>query len=176
MDVDRLRKAMDGNRIVFLSGDESIDIGSDALSGLATGDEKVVCISVAKSAVERKEQLEELGVADENVFFIDGSKTDDEVRAENIVFVNPSNLTDLSISLTHAIETLTPQGPVIVMLDTIEALGLYSDEKEFRRFIHAFCNKMRQHEVPVLLIGSGETLDGEMRSLIEQFTDETVEA
>jgi len=177
MDVGRIEGAMKGDRIVFLSADQGSDIGSDTLSGLATGDETVICISVTKSAMERKQELADLGVADENVFFIDGSTVeDDEVREQNVVFVNPSNLTGLSIALTNAVDTLRQEGPIVVMLDTIEALGLYSDEESFRRFIHAFCTKMRQYGVPVLLLGAGAALDEEMRSLVQQFADVTVEA
>lgn len=175
MNVGLLRDAMNDDKVVFLTVEEGdTDTASHVLSEMAGMEDQIVFVTVSKPAMTRKEDLDADGVADDNVFFIDGSKVEDgRVREENVVFVDPANLTDLSISLTQAVEQLTENGPVVLLLDAITALGLYSDEQDFKQFIHVLCNKMRQHGVPVLLIGTDEALDDEMESLVSQFADST---
>lgn len=176
MDTGALSDAMDSGNVVFLSVGED-DVASDVAGDLASDDRTVIFISVSKPAMTRKKELVAQGVSDENVFFIDGSGSDEgAVRQENVAFVNPANLTELSIALNQAVETMSLQGPVVVMLDALESLGMYSDEQIFRRFIHVLCNKMRAYGAAVVLIGTADSIDPGLRSLLNQFADKTVDA
>lgn len=174
MDATGLREKLDGDNVLFVpAGENDRDVACDMIAGLDSDDISIIYISVSKPAMTRKEELADRGIDDDRVFFIDGSKSEDKVRQKNVVYVNPANLTDLSISLMQAVESLNEKRSVVVLLDAIESLGLYNDTQTYQQFIHVMCSKLRQHGVPVLLIGTRDSIDEQMQSLITQFTDDT---
>lgn len=81
MDAESLHQAMEGNNIMFVpTGETSRDVGASMIEGVSDEGTHIVYISVSKPALTRKQELKERGIDDENIFFIDGSKTDDKKR------------------------------------------------------------------------------------------------
>lgn len=176
MGMRELRKTLQDDRVVFLrAGPDEEDTADDILADLAGSGDRVVFITTSKPAMSRKDELEDAGIADDTVFFIDGSGSeDDQVRAENIVFVNPRNLTQLSISMTEAVDQLGAEGPVYMVLDSLATLLMYHDDKQLKRFLHLFCTKMRAREVSTVLISVEDTVDETVAATAAQFADTTL--
>lgn len=178
MDMAKIREELDDDRIMYLRAheDSTADLAADVLAGLARQGDRVVFLSTAKPAMTRQEDLREQDITDDNVFFIDGSNIDDDqVRQENMVFVNPKNLTHLSISMNEAVEQLSGDGPVIVVIDALTSLSMYHEEKPLRQFLHTFCAKMRGKEAPAIIISIEDSISERLDASIAQFADRTLD-
>ena len=65
-------------------------------------------------------------------------------RSGNIVFCNPRSLTNISIVLTTALESLPKEHDRILMLDTLSTMLLYNEAVIISRFMHSLISRLRE--------------------------------
>lgn len=122
--------------------------------------------------------LEDNDIDTSRIFFIDAISEDlneDPVRKENVMFVDsPQNLTDISIVLTEAVESM-PDEEKFVFFDSMSVLTIYNNTDTVTKFAHYLTGKMRQWNVAGVIISVEDEMNDELISHLTQFCDHVIE-
>jgi KaiC/GvpD/RAD55 family RecA-like ATPase len=135
-----------------------------------------VYITVNKPYEVMKKRLE--GVADARmVTFIDavtrasGGKPEEE---DGVLYIDsPKNLTDISIAISEAAQSI-PQGKKFILFDTLSTLLLYNSAGTVARFVHFLIGRMRSWGAEGALLSLEKETGENVISQISQFCDATI--
>lgn len=138
---------------------------------------KTVYVTVSKPYKTKRNILEDDGVDTGQIFFIDcitKLNADPPSRVENCVFLNPQALTDISIALTQAVESLPDDEGKLLIFDTLSTLMLYNDDEVVGKFAHSIASKIREWGVKSIMLTLEEETDEQVISQLSQFCDSTI--
>lgn len=143
-------------------------------------DEDAYCtyVSVSKPAKTVQNILAKNKIKTDKIFFVDciTSSTigEDMERAENIVFCNPKSLTNISLILTTALNSLPKDVMKVLVLDTFSTLLLYNEAMIVNRFMHSLTSKLREWNVKSVIFTLEEETDKKIIAQLTQFCDKAV--
>ena len=122
--------------------------------------------------------LNKSGIKTDRIFFIDCitslSTSSSVMRAGNCVFCQPQALTNISIALTNAIESLPKDNDKLLILDTLSTLMLYNEAGTVTRFAHVLTGKLRAWGVKSIILTLEEETDKKIIAQLGQFCDKTI--
>ena len=137
-----------------------------------------VYVTVAKPYNTIMNILNKNGIKTERIFFIDCvtslSTSSSVMRAGNCVFCQPQALTNISIALTNAIESLPKDNDKLLILDTLSTLMLYNETGTVTRFAHVLTGKLRASGVKSVILTLEEETDKKIIAQLGQFCDKTI--
>jgi len=115
-----------------------------------------VYISASRGAVEIIEAFEEIGMPTERIHFIDlvssGLQGGTETQYDNITFIDsPIMLESILLRTMYHMRT-TPYERNFVILDSVNALAIYNEDRMLAEYLHTFINTFRQREVLTVII------------------------
>ena len=115
-----------------------------------------VYISASRGASEIISGLESIGVSTENMHFIDlvssGILGGTDSPYENISYVDsPIMLEAILLQTMYQMRTTTHERNFVV-LDSVNALAIYNDERMLAEYLHTFVNTFRQREVLSIIL------------------------
>ena len=137
-----------------------------------------VYVTVAKPYNTIMNILNKNGIKTDRIFFIDCvtslSTSESLLRAGNCVFCQPQALTNISIALTSAIESLPKDNDKLLILDTLSTLMLYNEAGTVTRFAHVLTGKLRASGVKSVILTLEEETDKKIIAQLGQFCDKTI--
>lgn len=114
----------------------------------------------------------------EQIIFIDCitslSLGTDLQRISNCIFCKPESLTNISIALTSALDSLPKYHERILILDTLSTLMLYNQSKSINAFMHILTGKLREMGIRLIILTLEEETDKEIISEMTQFCDKVI--
>ena len=110
-----------------------------------------VYISASRGASEIINGLESIGISTENIHFIDlvssGILGGTDSPYENISYVDSAIMLEAILLQTMYHMRTTTHERNFVVLDSVNALAIYNDERMLAEYLHTFVNTFRQREV-----------------------------
>lgn len=178
LDLEEIENAInEDNIILLLSNSESIEeVKLDMLEKFTEKNQmSVIYVSITKPYDAITDILGDKGIDTDEIFFIDcmskAQETDNAVRAENCVFIDPRNLTNISIAISEAVENLPEEEEKLVVFDTLSALRVYNEDKPLQQFSQFLTSKMRDWKVKSVILTLEEEMDDEVVARVSQFCD-----
>jgi KaiC/GvpD/RAD55 family RecA-like ATPase len=115
-----------------------------------------VYISASRGAVEIIEAFEGIGMPTDRIHFIDlvssGLLGGTETQYSNITFIDsPIMLESILLRTMYHMRT-TPYERNFVILDSVNALAIYNEDRMLAEYLHTFINTFRQREVLTVII------------------------
>jgi KaiC/GvpD/RAD55 family RecA-like ATPase len=130
-----------------------------------------ICVLLTKPYATAQAALRKKGVNTGKLFFVD-AVTDSE--GENVVNIQPGNLTALSITINQALQSL-PAGKKFLVFDSISNLAIQSGVAAVRKFALFLMERARKWGADVTIIVSKEGTDAELLAILKQGADKVVE-
>lgn len=179
---EKIDKAFEQPGITLLktSSEEYQRVNMATMKSLVTDyDLPGVYVTVNKPYATITNVLEENGIDRSRIFFIDAISEDlDEDKPsqqDNVIFIDsPQNLTDISITISKAIETM-PEGKKFLFFDSMSILTIYNDNDAVNRFAHDLTGDIRTWNVAGVIISVEDEMDDDIVSHLIQFCDNTIE-
>lgn len=138
----------------------------------------VIYVSITKPYDLITDQLDDRGVESDKIFFIDCmskvKNSGNEVRSENCVFIDPRNLTNISIAISEAVKYLPDEHDKLVVFDTLSALSVYNDDKPLEKFGQFLTSKIRNWGIKSVILTLEEEMNDGAVASISQFCDQTI--
>lgn len=106
-----------------------------------------------------------------NIHFIDCTQTNENQDENTILATNPSDLTGIMVSI-DSIDKNVP-GEKIILVDSLNMLEVYAEQKKIGRFMHAISNKIRLKENTLILLTIKESTENKTIELFKQFSDKS---
>lgn len=95
-------------------------------------------------------------------------------KSDNVVYLDPRNLTQLSIGIANACSSVQDDD-LLVVVDALSTLAVYNDKKTVARFAHALMSKLRREDRAIsVMLSICEETDDELESHFTQFADEVI--
>jgi KaiC/GvpD/RAD55 family RecA-like ATPase len=165
-----------GTSVLLVLPDERyMETLSDTLLGLSKQFKNTCYVTLNTPYVSLMRLFTKRKIPRKNVLVIDAvTKAVQAVTPENdhcIYVESQSSLTHLSLAITKAVETVKFQ---VVVIDSISTLFIYNNPKVVERFIHFIVQKMRQHNVALLLVAIGGNENNKELKQMGMFVDEVV--
>ena len=135
-----------------------------------------VYISASRGALELINTLNEIGVATENVHFIDCVSSallgGTESTFPNISFIDsPIMLESILLRTLYHLNTI-PADSKFVILDSVNALAIYNEERMLAEYLHTLINTFRARDVlSVIMNVPDQTPPGVLANLDLYCTD-----
>lgn len=178
IDFDHIENAINqDNIILLLSSSEDLEaVKLDMLDRFAEREKmSVIYVSITKPYAAITDILEEKGIPSEEIFFIDcmskAQGGSDAVRAENCVFIDPENLTNISIAISQAVENLPEDEDKLLVFDTLSALRIHNDDEPLEQFGQFLTSKIRNWDIKSVILTLEDEVDDEVISRVSQFCD-----
>ncbi|MBU2559428.1 hypothetical protein KKA03_00860 [archaeon] len=134
-----------------------------------------VYITVNKPYTVMKKQLE--GIVDtKRIIFIDAvskARGDKQVEEGVLLIDSPKNLTDISIAISEAANSI-PEARKFILFDTLSTLLLYNSAGTVARFTHYLVGRMREWGAEGILLSIEKEEGEDIISQISQFCDVTI--
>ena len=129
-------------------------------------EKKIVYISYNKIPKYTKKVLKEHGINLSDILFINcsGSKSEE-------INIEPSNLTQLSIVITEAVDKL--KNPFIIV-DTLSAFSIYNSNNMIEKFVSSLNDKARQGDYQILWVSIDDEDEKTLNSKISQLVDKVI--
>lgn len=177
-----LKNLLDKKKVGLLvtSSDRYHDVNREIMEFvIGESDIPGIYVTVNRSAVSIREDLNEKGISTDNVLFVDTIARHtgeyEEKDDDNIIYLDsPKNLTDISIVISQAMEQLGEQQKFI-FFDTLSTLTVYNDENEVNNFAHHITGRLRSEDVPGILLLLREMANESLIAQLTQFCDTVVE-
>jgi len=138
-----------------------------------------IYITINKPYSALLKYLKENNIKTENIFFIDAiSKTAGETikMTKNCLFISsPSQLTDLAIALSQALEAMKRKENKFIFLDSLSTLLIYNSFEVAAKFIHFIITRLRVFGLVGLIISVEKQVDERMLNLLVEMCDKVVE-
>lgn len=141
-------------------------------------DAMVVYITFTKSSEKLKQVFEDAGAKVKNILFVDcitkfgGSAPD---RSGNTLFFEPKELTNLSMAVEDAVDSIPSDREGIVVIDTMSTVFNYNEKQEAKKFVPYLTAKLKERGIPTLMISVEEETDDTNISLLKNFSDSNIE-
>lgn len=123
--------------------------------------------------------LQENGINTKNIFFIDAiSRSVGEAprMTEECLFIpSPTQLTDLAIALTQALEGMEHKENKFIFLDSLSTLLIYNSFEVTARFVHFLITRLRLFGLVGLIISIEKQIDEKMLNILVEMCDNVVE-
>lgn len=136
-----------------------------------------VSVNKTKNALEK--EFKEKKISTEKIFFVDCisksiSKGKIKWSSEKEYFVdNPNSLTQMSLAIFKIMEKNKID---FLILDSINTLLIYNDEKSVLKFIHHTTGKLKENNTKGVFIYLKEGMKQETLKKFSQFTDKVIES
>lgn len=138
----------------------------------------IIVITTNQPSEVLKKNYEKSGINLSGIFFIDaitsyaiGTTPPPE---ENVRFIsNPSNLTDLGIAITGALNEYAARQPCF-LFDSVSTMLIYLPSVTISKFIHNISNRLRLIDTPGIFLAVGKGLDPMMVSNLSTFMDDII--
>lgn len=178
--LGKLRKEMEGLSegqviLIISKAEDNMKINTQILNNLikkAFG----LYITVNRPYSSLREILKRNGVDIDRIFFIDcitttvkGSPKEDE---RCIYIDSPNSLTDISISITEALEAI--KGKKFLFMDTLSTLLIYNSSGSLAKFSHFLISKIKLLKLTGIFISVEDEMDKSLLKQISQFCDKTI--
>lgn len=180
-DIERCVDAVNENEIVLFVVPSTLERAlTEEMVTYVTQEENALCIyvTVAKPSQTVDQSFTTAGANTENIFYIDCATalTGMSVkRAGNVVYLKPSDLTDISISLDSIVDEMPTDRDGILMFDTLSTLMVYNEADTVARFAHALMANIRQWPIRAVVFTIDEETDPVIKSRLTQFSDQLIE-
>lgn len=141
-----------------------------------------VYISVNKPYFALTPLMESQKIPTENMYFLDcasglmGKQPQELERA--YILSGPSNLTELSITLTELLSSEKLKGredKTILFLDSVSTFLIYNDANTVAKFLHAISGKVRIHNISGVFFSLHEDITKGAVATTVQFHDKVLE-
>jgi KaiC/GvpD/RAD55 family RecA-like ATPase len=138
----------------------------------------VIIITTNQPSEVLKKNYERAGIDISKMYFIDaitsyaiGTTPPGE---QDVRFISsPSNLTDLGIAITGALNEFSYKKPCIVF-DSVSTMLIYLPSASISKFIHYISNRLRLIDTPGIFLAVMKGLDPMMISNLSTFMDEII--
>jgi len=170
-----LLKQLDENKIILLIVDPEhySETNIDILSYLVKKGLYGIYVTVNKPYTALVELLNKEKIKTENLFFIDLITKEFNRHITDtqgcIYLDSPHCLTDLAITLRHAVETVKKEK--FIFLDSLSTLLIYNKIETISRFAHFLTGKMRMWDTKGIIITLNKETDETLISRLSQFCD-----
>ncbi len=152
----------------------------DIVKSMADKGYHMIVITTNQPSEVLKKNYEKSGVDLSRLFFIDAitsyaiGKT--PAAELNVRFIsNPSNLTDLGIAITGALNEFEDKHPCI-LFDSVSTMLIYLPSASISKFIHNISNRLRLIDTPGIFLAVGKGLDPMMISNLSTFMDDIIQS
>jgi hypothetical protein len=150
----------------------------DIVKTMADKGYRVIVITTNQPAEVLKKNYEKSGIDIAKLFFIDAITSyaigTTPAAEQNVRFIsNPSNLTDLGIAITGALNESEDKDPCI-LFDSISTMLIYLPSASISKFIHYISNRLRLIDTPGVFLAVGKGLDPMMISNLSTFMDDII--
>jgi hypothetical protein len=106
-----------------------------------------------------------------NIHFIDCTQTKENQDENTILTTSPSDLTGIMVAI-DSIDKNVP-GKKIILIDSLNMMEVYTEQKKIGRFMHALSNKIRLRENTLILLTIKEATENKTIELFKQFSDKS---
>ncbi len=130
-----------------------------------------VCLLLTKPYSAVKEALKKKGVNAEKIFFVDAVAESEE---DNVVHVQPGNLTALSITISQTLQSL-PSGKKFFIIDALSALTIQNSVQAVQKFSLFLLERLRKWDAETVIIVAKESTDAALLAILKQGADKTEE-
>lgn len=124
-----------------------------------------------------EQEFKKEGINTSRLFYLDAASRvggSSMKKSDNVVYVSPQNLTQLSIAIMNACSSVQDD-EILVVVDALSTLAVYNDKRTVARFAHALMGKLRRDDRAISVILSiREETDEELESHFTQFADEVI--
>jgi KaiC/GvpD/RAD55 family RecA-like ATPase len=94
---------------------------------------------------------------------------------QNVRYIgSPSNLTDLGIAITRALNEFSDKRPCI-LFDSVSTMLIYLPSANISKFVHYISNRLRLIDTPGIFLAVGKGLDPMMISNLSTFMDDIIQ-
>lgn len=127
-----------------------------------------------------RKDYEKAGIYLDDVYFIDAVTRyaigKESEGAINCTFVsNPSNLTEIGITLTELLKTMKGT-EVCVLLDSVNSMLIYISSANLTKFIHFLSSKLKILDISGVFLAVEKGIEPSTLTLLESFVDEVIES
>lgn len=123
--------------------------------------------------------LKENKIDTKNIFFIDAISrvVGGSIRmTKDCLFIpSPSQLTDLAIALTQALESMKHKENKFIFLDSLSTLLIYNSFEVATKFVHFIITRLRVFGLVGLIISIEKQIDERMLNILIEMCDKVVE-
>ncbi len=181
-DVSEIKGELDklsGELIILLlaSPAKHADVNKELVKNITTKASGVY-VTVNRPYNNIVQIFEKSNVDVNKLLFIDAiteTITQNAQKTKQCLYVSsPRHLTDLSIALNNAIDSIK-SGEKFLLLDSISILLLHNDPANVIKFVHFTTAKMRAYGAYYFLIASKEGMDANTLNSLTNFSDKVVE-
>lgn len=169
----------DGEVVLVVAPSDNVDaINTDIVRHYTTKGGICIYVNVSKPYTTMERRFEKADADTDNIFYIDcatalaGVEVD---RAANAVFLKPSDLTHISLTIENALESLPGGRDRVLLFDTLSTLMLYNDDQMVSKFAHSLMTRLRGWEVKSIILTLSEETDERIMSQLRQFADRVVD-
>lgn len=179
-EIEQYANAVNENEVVLFVVPSTLehDLTEEMVTHF-TREENALCVyvTVAKPSQTVDQAFGEAGAKLENIFYIDCATALTGLsvrRAGNVVYLKPSDLTDISISLDNIVDELPADREGVLLFDTLSTLMVYNEADTVSRFAHALLTNVRQWPIKAVVFTIDEETDDVIKSRLTQFSDRTI--
>jgi len=136
-----------------------------------------VYVTINKPFDSLRTWLEKNGIDVDKLFFIDAvtrTVSEKSMLTEKCLFISsPTNLTDLSISLTQILENPKPEKKFI-LIDSLSTLLVYNSSETVLQFVHFISSRIRMTRILGVFLCLEEEKSKKVISSLSQFCDKVI--
>ena len=138
-----------------------------------------IYITINKPYNTLKQYLRENKINTKNIFFIDAISrvVGGTIRmTKDCLFIpSPTQLTDLGIALTQALESMKHKENKFIFLDSLSTLLIYNPFEVTAKFVHFIITRLRVFGLVGLIISIEKQIDEKMLNILIEMCDRVVE-
>lgn len=135
-------------------------------------DAKLLYVTVNKPAIAIRSTLKDKKINEGDVYFIDCVGAGSTRREERTIYVEPTNLTGISLAINEMLQSI--EGEKVVMFDSLSTLLIYNSSESVAKFSHFIMAKIRNYRVRGVFLASEKDTPAELYSTLLQFADKVV--
>ncbi len=162
--------------ILVLPSEKAYDGALVSLVGLLSRQNlSIVYVTLNKPAATLARFFQKEKVSIENMHFVDcvTPLVQPDVQGnERVLYVNPNNLTGISIAVNEFVEALPK--PTVVIFDSLATLLVYNSLPEVQRFSIYLCNKIRLSQTRGFLLSVEAEMNPEFLRSLSKVCDKTL--
>ncbi len=149
------------------------------LKELVSAKKTIVFISVNKTKKALEKELKENKISTEKIYFVDCvSKSISKGKIswsdeKNQYVDNPTSLTQISLAVFKLFDQTKMD---YLVLDSINTLLIYNEEKEVLKFVHHTTGKLKENNKTGVFVYLKEEMNQTLLKKFSQFSDKIIEA
>lgn len=177
---DELEESLESDEVILvIAPNEDVEsVNTNILKHFSMEDDfSSVYVTLTKPYKTVENVLQEADVDTSRIFFIDcitKTQAGTATAAENVVFLEPQALTNISIALSNAVESLPESDNNVLIFDTLSTLMMYNDQETVSKFAHQLSSKIRGWGIKSVMLTLREEQDDELIENVKGFADRTI--